>query len=122
MIAALECTTSDCSKPQGHRSPCGGHRASVDSPEVSDPINHPSHYTSIVPGIECIQVVEHLSFLRGNAIKYLWRAGAKGDVLEDLKKAQWYIQREIDNLQREIDREAFAHSMRPRTSAGDQPS
>lgn len=70
------------------------------TPEASDPINHPGHYTSVVPGIECIQVTEHMSFLRGNAIKYLWRAGAKGDVVEDLKKAVWYIQREIDSIGR----------------------
>ena len=63
-----------------------------------DAVDHPSHYTSVVPGIECIQVTEHLSFLRGNAIKYLWRAGAKGDAVEDLKKARWYIDREISNL------------------------
>lgn len=63
-------------------------------------VNHPPHYNQ-VPGIECIDVVEHFSFLRGNAIKYLWRAGAKGDVVTDLKKAAWYIQREIDNLTRD---------------------
>lgn len=64
-----------------------------------DSVNHPSHYTSVVPGIECIDVVEHMTFLRGNAIKYLWRAGAKGDIIEDLKKARWYIDREISNLE-----------------------
>lgn len=62
---------------------------------MSDPVNHPSHYAQ-VPEIECIDVVEHFSFLRGNAIKYLWRAGAKGDLVTDLRKAAWYIQREID--------------------------
>lgn len=66
-----------------------------------DPINHPSHYTDVVPNIECIEVTEHFSFLRGNAIKYLWRADAKGDPLEDLKKARWYIDREISNLERQ---------------------
>ena len=63
-----------------------------------DSVDHPSHYTDVIPGIECIQVVEHFGFLRGNAMKYLWRAGAKGDPVEDLAKARWYIQREIDNL------------------------
>lgn len=67
---------------------------------MNDPVNHPSHYTSVVPGVECIDVAEHFSFLRGNAIKYLWRAGAKGDELEDLMKARWYVEREIQNLQR----------------------
>jgi hypothetical protein len=65
---------------------------------MADPVNHPSHYTDGVPGIECIDVVEHFSFCRGNAIKYLWRAGAKGDLVVDLRKAAWYIQREIDSL------------------------
>jgi hypothetical protein len=65
---------------------------------VSDPVNHPSHYTDVVPGVECIDVTEHFSFLRGNAIKYLWRAGAKGDLRQDLEKARWYIDREIAGL------------------------
>lgn len=64
---------------------------------MSDTVNHPEHYQQ-VPGIECIDVVEHFSFLRGNAIKYLWRAGAKGDTVEDLRKAVWYIEREIASI------------------------
>ena len=63
--------------------------------EKHDPVNHPRHYTQHPSGIECIQITEHLGFCIGNAIKYLWRADMKGG-LEDLKKAQWYIQREID--------------------------
>lgn len=63
---------------------------------TKEKVNHPDHY-QVVPGIECIDVVEHFSFNRGNAIKYLWRAGAKADVVEDLRKAIWYIQREIDS-------------------------
>jgi hypothetical protein len=66
---------------------------------MDDVVNHPQHYTSIVPGIECIQVTEHFNFNRGNAIKYVWRAGAKGSELEDLKKARWYLDREIANLE-----------------------
>ncbi len=64
----------------------------------NDPVNHPSHYTDVVPGIECIEVTQHFSFLRGNAIKYLWRAGAKGNKKQDLEKAMWYIQKELDSL------------------------
>lgn len=60
----------------------------------SSAVNHPSHYNQ-VPGIECINVVEHFDFLRGNAIKYLWRAGSKGNLIQDLEKAKWYIDREI---------------------------
>lgn len=66
-----------------------------------DPVNHPPHYNN-VPGIECIDVAEHFSFTRGNAIKYLWRAGEKGDLVQDLKKAIWYIQREIDTVSGEV--------------------
>ena len=65
-------------------------------------VNHPPHYTAHPAGIECIDVIEHLTFLRGTAIKYLWRAGQKGDAgktIEDLRKAIWYIQREIKNLE-----------------------
>ncbi len=65
-----------------------------------DPVDHPQHYTSSPSGVECIDVVEHLTFNRGNAIKYLWRAGSKGDEIEDLKKARWYVDREITRLTR----------------------
>lgn len=64
-------------------------------------IDHPKHYTSSPAKcecgktIECIQVTEHMNFNLGNAFKYLWRQGLKGDSIEDLKKAVWYIQREI---------------------------
>lgn len=60
-----------------------------------DPVNHPKHYTSHPSGVECIQITEHYGFCIGNAIKYLWRAGLKNDAVEDLKKAAWYINREI---------------------------
>jgi len=63
-------------------------------------VNHPPHYTSHPSGVECIQITEHFNFCIGNAIKYLWRAGLKGEALEDLRKAAWYIEREINRLQR----------------------
>lgn len=66
---------------------------------MSDDINHPAHYTSHPSGIECIEVTEHLTFNVGNAIKYLWRAGLKSpDAVKDLKKAAWYVNREIYRL------------------------
>lgn len=65
-----------------------------------DAVNHPRHYTSHPSGIEAIVVVEHMTFNIGNAVKYLWRAGHKGDHLEDLKKAQWYVAREIERLEK----------------------
>lgn len=60
-----------------------------------DAVNHPAHYTSHPSGVECITVTEHMSFNVGNAVKYLWRADLKGNALEDLEKARWYVDREI---------------------------
>lgn len=62
---------------------------------MSDPVDHPQHYTDRVPGIECIDVTEHFPFSTGNAIKYIWRAELKDNYIEDLKKARWYLDREI---------------------------
>lgn len=63
-------------------------------------VDHPSHYNQNGSGIECIDVVEHMPFNIGNAIKYLWRADHKGKDIEDLQKAVWYIQREIQRRDR----------------------
>lgn len=68
---------------------------------MTDTVNHPSHYNGQVPGIECIQVVRHFNFNRGNAIKYIWRAGCKGNEVEDLRKAIWYLEDEIGRLNEE---------------------
>lgn len=65
-------------------------------PEGPDPVDRPAHYTGPVPGVECIEVTRHFDFLRGNAIKYIWRAAHKGRYIEDLRKAAWYIQAAID--------------------------
>ena len=63
-----------------------------------DPVNHPSHYTR--GGIECIDAIkasmspaEFRGFLKGNAMKYIWRYDAKGKPVEDLEKAMWYLTR-----------------------------
>lgn len=61
-----------------------------------DPVSHPSHYTSHPSGVECIQITRHMNFCLGNAVKYIWRAGLKGDEIEDLKKAAWYLNDEIE--------------------------
>lgn len=61
----------------------------------NDAVNHPLHYTQHPSGIECIAITEHMTFCIGNAIKYLWRSGLKGNEVEDLRKAAWYIDREI---------------------------
>jgi len=67
---------------------------------MNDPVNHPNHYLSHPSHIECIEVTEHLNFCIGNAIKYLWRADLKHDAIEDLKKAVWYINREIQRREK----------------------
>lgn len=64
-----------------------------------DMVNHPPHYTSHPSGVECIEVTEHYSFTIGNAIKYLWRADHKRSDIQDLEKAVWYINREIETRQ-----------------------
>ena len=69
---------------------------------MTDPVNHPSHYTAHPSGIECIQITEHMGFNLGNAIKYVWRADLKGNSLEDLRKAIWYIDREIQKREASI--------------------
>ena len=61
-----------------------------------DNINQPPHYKAHPSHIECIQITEHMNFCLGNAIKYIWRADEKGNAIEDLKKARWYIDREIE--------------------------
>lgn len=62
---------------------------------VNDPVNNPKHYTAHPSGIDCIEITEHMSFCLGNAFKYIWRADLKHDAVEDLRKARWYLDREI---------------------------
>jgi hypothetical protein len=66
------------------------------SEKINDSVNHPKHYTEHPSGVECIQITEHMNFCLGNAVKYIWRADLKHDAIEDLEKAIWYIQRELD--------------------------
>ena len=69
--------------------------------EKIDPVNHPPHYLVHPSGIECITIAEHFNFCLGNALKYIWRSGEKGAQLEDLRKARWYLDREIKRLEEE---------------------
>ena len=66
--------------------------------ELFDPVNHPAHYK--VGGIETIDFIEakKLNYNIGNVVKYLTRADHKGNKLEDLRKAQWYLTREINAM------------------------
>jgi hypothetical protein len=63
-------------------------------------VDHPPHYRAHPSGVECIEIAEHLNFCLGNVIKYVWRAGEKGSELEDLRKARWYLEREIARLEK----------------------
>lgn len=75
--------------------------------EKVDNINHPSHYCSHPSGVECITIARHYCYSIGAAIKYLWRAGLKKEQgmddrqkeIEDLKKAVWYINDRIKELE-----------------------
>ncbi|MFJ3634651.1 DUF3310 domain-containing protein [Streptomyces sp. NPDC090112] len=66
-------------------------------------VDHPSHYTWLPNGLEVIDLTENLNFNRGNGVKYIVRAGRKDAAteLQDLKKARWYIDREIQRLNKE---------------------
>ncbi|MFF9653057.1 DUF3310 domain-containing protein [Streptomyces sp. NPDC014622] len=72
----------------------------ADTEPVEDEVNHPSHYTWLPNGIEVIDITELLNFNLGNVVKYTLRAGHKHDEpLTDLRKAAWYINREIERLE-----------------------
>lgn len=82
---------------------------------MHDNVNHPEHYTWLKEkcGVEVIDITRHLDFDTGNAIKYLLRAGRKGDAsmsekqkeLEDFQKSAWYINDKIEQLKKDLDNE-----------------
>lgn len=63
-------------------------------------VEHPHHYSQHPSGVECIQIAEHLNFNLGSALKYLWRAGLKGDYVENLEKSIWCLKREISRYKK----------------------
>lgn len=69
---------------------------------MSERINHPPHYGGESNPYEAIKIIEalNLNFNLGNTVKYISRADKKGAPLDDLRKAQWYLQREITNRER----------------------
>lgn len=81
---------------------------------MSDMVNHPAHYTD--GKIEVIDFIEdkRLNYHRGNAVKYICRAGKKDPAkeIEDLQKAVWYINREIQRLEAQKQRDARAEELR----------
>lgn len=66
-------------------------------------VDHPLHYGGADDPYEAIKVIEawRLGFCLGNAVKYICRAERKGRLLEDLRKARWYLDREIGRLERD---------------------
>lgn len=68
---------------------------------MADPVNHPPHYNAHPSGVECIQIARHMTFNLGNVMKYIWRADHKGATVQDLKKARFYLDDEIQRLEGE---------------------
>ena len=76
-------------------------RARAHANRITDDVDKPPHYTQY-RGLEIIDLTEQMTFNRGNAVKYICRAGYKGDEdteVEDLKKAIWYLERELGRLE-----------------------
>lgn len=67
---------------------------------IPDMVNHPPHYGNHPSGVDCIDVVEWMNFNLGNAVKYIWRHDNKDNPLQDLKKARWYLDREIQRIEK----------------------
>jgi hypothetical protein len=94
---------SQASLPRGHAIPPDSGSIEPESrnhpADVAEDRINPAHYRRHPSGIECIEVTRHMNFNTGNAIKYIWRYLDKGDPVENLKKAQWYLDDEIRRLQ-----------------------
>lgn len=58
-------------------------------------VKHPNHYNQNPSGVECIEIIQHMNFNVGSAVKYLWRLGKKDDAIQELKKARQCIDQEI---------------------------
>jgi hypothetical protein len=88
----------------------------------TDNVNHPKHYQSVfcMKEPECIDFTELMTFCRGNAFKYVWRYGSKGNVdkaIEDLKKAIWYLVRcrkKRDSINNEIIKPMWSFIIKPK--------
>jgi hypothetical protein len=78
--------------------------------ETHDPVDHPRHYNNHPSGVECIEIVEYMTFNCGNAVKDIWRSAHKNG-LEDLKKARWYVDREIARISSEVAKGALSHDV-----------
>lgn len=105
------CVISNCVNPvASNEAYCQNHwsqlfheknaRTGITAPH--DPVNHPKHYNAHPSGVECITITRHMNFNIGNAIKYLWRAEEKGNAIQDLEKAVWYINDEINRRKQNV--------------------
>lgn len=65
---------------------------------VKEAVNHPAHYMD-ASGVECIDIIEHMKFSSGNAFKYIYRAGMKGETVEDLNKSVFYLNHAAKKLE-----------------------
>ena len=70
------------------------------SDNIPDAVNHPKHYTDTPFGLEVIEITDKYDFSVGNALKYILRAGKKGDAVEDLEKAVWYLNHKIELMKK----------------------
>ena len=102
----------DCGKPTGSPRnhfcpPCRLNfgKKVIHEAKADDHVNHPTYYTDNPKGIELIDMIGHLSFPKGAAIKYIYRSGKKDPTksIEDLQKAKWFIDHMIKELQDEKD-------------------
>jgi hypothetical protein len=84
---------------------------------TDDPINHPKHYCSHPSGVETITITRHMQFNLGNVIKYVMRADHKGQDIQDLEKAMWYLKDEI-----EMRKDAVQQQLRSEQEAREKPS
>jgi len=80
-----------------------GQHYDLRTPDMDEMVEKPPHYN--YGSIECIEAIEESmtpeafrGYLKGNALKYLWRYERKGNALQDLKKAQWYLDRLVDEV------------------------
>lgn len=64
---------------------------------MSDAVNHPTHYNNHPSGVEAIDICERLPFNIGNAFKYIYRCDSKGSTVQDIDKAIFYVNRELEN-------------------------
>jgi len=98
----VKCRHHDCQSIEGFETAAEAHDTwnniqrddLAEQPSATtDMVNHPPHYTGHPSGVECIEVAEHLPFCLGNAFKYLFRRDAKGNPVENIEKAIWYVNR-----------------------------